>query len=131
MPLHKTPSRTRRLDDRSAVIRLFDAYAGLLTARQQLVVRMYYHDDLSLGEIAERLHVSRQAVFDGLRRAVGEMRRLEDGLRMLGGSRRNGRDAAARLLAVEREAARLAASGAAATALLRALRALREAMPVP
>ena len=131
MPLQKIPSaRSRRLDDRSAVIRLFDAYAGLLTARQQLVVRMYYHEDLSLGEIAERLHVSRQAVYDGLRRAVGEMRHLEDRLRILAASRRNGygRNAAARLTAVEREAARLAASGVETGPLRRALRALRAAL---
>jgi len=54
MPLQKMSSarlsgRARSLADRTAVIRLFDAYAGLLTARQQLLVRMYYHEDLSLG----------------------------------------------------------------------------------
>jgi predicted DNA-binding protein YlxM (UPF0122 family) len=125
-------SRARTLADRTAVIRLFDAYAGLLTTRQQLTVRMYYHEDLSLGEIAGRLRVSRQAVFDSLRRSVAEMRHLEDRLRVLAAPTRNGRTrgdgTAARLLAVEREAARLAASGVATGPLLRALRALREAM---
>src|SRR5215469_1276084 len=136
MPLQKTsrslrPSgRARSLADRTTVIRLFDAYAGLLTPRQQLLVRLYYHDDLSLGEIAGRLRVSRQAVFDSLRRSVHEMRHVEDRLRVLaaagGNGRRNG--PAARLLAVEREAARLTAAGAATRPLLRALRALRAAM---
>lgn len=129
MPLHKIPPRVRTLDDRTAVIGLFDAYAGLLTARQQLLVRMYYHEDLSLGEIAGRLRVSRQAVFDGLRRATTEMRHLEARLRVLAGHRRNGRSrttAAVRLDAVEHEAARLAAAGADTAPLLRALRALRE-----
>ena len=139
MPLQKIPSaarlngRARSLADRTAVIRLFDAYAGLLTPRQQALVRLYYHEDLSLGEIAGRLRVSRQAVFDSLRRSVHEMRHLEDRLRMLAGAPPNGRgrarsrdDAVVRLVAVEREAARLAASGVATRPLLRALRALRE-----
>ena len=133
MPLHRTASepspRVRTLDDRTAVIRLFDAYDGLLTARQRQLVRMYYHEDLSLGEIAGRLRVSRQAVFDGLRRATGEVRHLEARLRVLAGDRRNGRGrtvAASRLDAAEREAARLTAAGAETGPLLRALRALRE-----
>jgi predicted DNA-binding protein YlxM (UPF0122 family) len=138
MPLQKTPSaprlngRARNLADRTAVIRLFDAYAGLLTPRQQRLVRLYYHEDLSLGEIAGGLRVSRQAVFDSLRRSVDEMRHLEDRLRVLADAGRNGRGrrnvAAVRLLAVERAAARLTAAGAATGALLRTLRALREAM---
>jgi len=132
MPLQKTSSRARSLADRTAVIRLFDAYAGVLTVRQQALVRMYYHEDLSLGEIAGRLRVSRQAVFDSLRRSVHEVRRLEDRLRMLEGAGRNGRPrrdgAALRLDAVDRAAARLTVAGAATGPLLRALRALREVM---
>lgn len=131
MPLQKTlasrsPGRARSLADRTAVIRLFDAYAGLLTARQQRLVRMYYHEDLSLGEIAGRLRVSRQAVFDSLRRSVREVRHLEDRLGVLARTGRNG--AAPRFAAVERAAARLTAAGAETGPLLRALQALREVM---
>ena len=66
-----------RLGDRLHIIRLFDVYGGLLTSRQQRLMRLYYHDDLSLGEIAQRLRVTRQAVYDSLHRAVGELQRLE------------------------------------------------------
>ncbi len=135
MPLQKSsPDRSgtgspRALEGRNAIIRLFDAYAGLLTTRQQALVRMYYHDDLSLGEIAVRYGVSRQAVFDGLRRSVAEMRHLEDRLGVLAGRTRvaRGREAAvARLAAVEHEAARLSrTNGADLAPLRRALRALR------
>ena len=111
------------------IIRLFDAYADLLTARQHALVRMYYHDDLSLAEIAGRFGVSRQAVFDGLRRAVAEMRHLEDRLGVLAGRTRAARgreEAVARLEAVEQEVVRLAGSGRVEVGpLLRALRALR------
>jgi hypothetical protein len=116
------------------VIRLCDAYAGLLTPHQQRLLHMYYHEDLSLGEIAQGLRVSRQAVFDGLRRAVGEMRHLEERLGVLAAAGRNGRarhpdGALVRLGRVEREAARLTRAGAATGPLLRALRALRAALP--
>ena len=47
---------------------LFDFYGPLLTERQQNVFDLYFNDDLSLGEIAEELLVSRQAVYDTLRR---------------------------------------------------------------
>lgn len=125
----RAAGRARSLADRTAVIRLFDAYAGLLTVRQQRLVRMYYHEDLSLGEIAGRLRVSRQAVFDGLRRAVREMRHLEERLRVLARDGRARHDGVAgRLEAVERAAARLTAAGAETGPLMRALRALREVM---
>src|SRR2546429_4006750 len=82
----------RTLSERMWMVRLIEAYGRLLTAHQQRVLRLYYLDDLSLGEIAERLHVTRQAVFDGLRRSLRELRRVEASLRLLqasgGGPRR-------------------------------------------
>ena len=54
---------------------LSDFYGKLLTDRQQEVIRYYYEQDLSLGEIAENLKITRQAVHDNLKRAE---RALED-----------------------------------------------------
>ncbi|HYM90592.1 MAG TPA: sigma factor-like helix-turn-helix DNA-binding protein [bacterium] len=126
MPLHRIP---RALDGRTAVVRLFDAYAGFLTARQRDMLRMYYHDDLSLGEIAAGVGVTRQAVFDSLRRSVGDLRGLEKQVGVLAHRQRQARmreTAMKRLAAVEREVARLAASGHGDLSPLRgALRALR------
>lgn len=48
---------------------LFDFYGPLLTDRQQELVRAYYQEDLSLGEIAEVAQISRQAVHDQIKRA--------------------------------------------------------------
>ena len=45
---------------------LFDFYGQLLTERQQEMMTFYYHQDLSLGEIAERIGISRQAIYDNL-----------------------------------------------------------------
>jgi predicted DNA-binding protein YlxM (UPF0122 family) len=138
MPLQRTSTGRRRtglpraLDGRTAVVRLFDTYARLLTARQREMLRMYYHDDLSLGEIAARCGVTRQAVFDSLRRSVRELWSLEKRVGVVTGRARQTRvheTLRARLADVESEVARLAATGRAdVTSLRGALRALRESL---
>ncbi|WP_221469603.1 YlxM family DNA-binding protein [Cohnella nanjingensis] len=48
---------------------LFDFYGPLLTEKQQTFLKYYFHDDYSLGEIAADAGVSRQAVYEHLKRA--------------------------------------------------------------
>ncbi len=59
---------------------LFDFYGPLLTERQQDVFQMYFHEDLSLGEIAEQLGISRQGVYDLLKRASAILEDFESKL---------------------------------------------------
>ena len=47
---------------------LFEFYAALLTAKQMNYIELYYADDSSLAEIAEEFGVSRQAVYDNIKR---------------------------------------------------------------
>ena len=47
---------------------LFDFYQSLLTDKQKAYMDLYYLEDLSLGEIAGEHSVSRQAVYDNVRR---------------------------------------------------------------
>lgn len=47
---------------------LFEFYSTLLTEKQMNYIELYYGDDLSLGEIAEEYEVSRQAVYDNIKR---------------------------------------------------------------
>ncbi|MCZ2258814.1 putative DNA-binding protein [Sporosarcina sp. G11-34] len=47
---------------------LFDFYQSLLTDKQRMYMNLYYLEDLSLGEIAGEFGVSRQAVYDNVRR---------------------------------------------------------------
>lgn len=65
------------LSERHRAVHLVEAYGRLLTAHQQRVLRLYYLDDLSLGEISTRLRVTRQAVHDGLRRSLRELERID------------------------------------------------------
>lgn len=47
---------------------LFEFYAVLLTDKQMNYIELYYADDYSLAEIAEEYGVSRQAVYDNIKR---------------------------------------------------------------
>jgi len=68
---------------------LFDHYGPLLTDQQQQAVRLYYGEDLSLGEIAELWGTSRQAVHDTLRRATQALETYEEKLGLLSAAERN------------------------------------------
>ena len=59
---------------------LFDYYGGMLTDKQRDCFDMRYNQDLSLGEIAESLGVSRQAVNDNLTRTEAALRRMEENI---------------------------------------------------
>ncbi|WP_085524002.1 putative DNA-binding protein [Tuberibacillus sp. Marseille-P3662] len=56
---------------------LYDFYQSLLTPKQQRYMNLYYIDDYSLGEIAETFDVSRQAVYDNLRRTEAMLEDFE------------------------------------------------------
>lgn len=47
---------------------LFEFYSTLLTEKQMNYMELYYADDFSLGEIAEEYSISRQAVYDNIKR---------------------------------------------------------------
>ena len=57
---------------------LFDYYGELLTQRQRDCLDMRYNQDMSLGEIAQELGVSRQGVYDNLSRAETLLRNMEE-----------------------------------------------------
>lgn len=69
-----------RAVDNSAVMRsmLFDFYGELLTDKQREYFDLRYNEDLSLGEIAEQSGISRQGVWDIIRRAETAMTEIEE-----------------------------------------------------
>ncbi|WP_166238030.1 putative DNA-binding protein [Paenibacillus turpanensis] len=62
---------------------LFDFYSPLLTEKQRTFLTYYFHDDFSLGEIAEESGISRQAVYEHIKRAEQTLNDYESKLRLL------------------------------------------------
>ena len=62
---------------------LYDAYQELLTTKQKVYFELYYQDDLSLSEIAEQFEVSRNAVFDNIKRTEKLLEDYEEKLQLL------------------------------------------------
>ena len=56
---------------------LLDYYGELLTEKQRECFDLHYNEDLSLSEIAEQLGISRQGVWDNIRRAESAMQEME------------------------------------------------------
>lgn len=71
------------LEKKQRVNLLMDCYVDLLTDKQKDYLMLYYEEDLSLAEIAEDLNVSRNAVFDNLKRAVNLLEDYENKLHLL------------------------------------------------
>ena len=65
------------LNQLARVARLYDFYGPLLTPKQKRWLELHYHNDLSLGEIAQEEGISRQAVYDSLQRAVRALEHYE------------------------------------------------------
>lgn len=59
---------------------LFDIYGALLTDKQKRCLQMHLFEDFSLSEISTELGISRQAVYDMLRRSEQIMQQYEDKL---------------------------------------------------
>ncbi len=76
---------------------LLTCYGALLTDRQRDCLDLYYNEDLSLGEIAEHFHISRQAVHDAMQRGEEQLAAYEAALHMEA-SRRAREEAAAKLM---------------------------------
>ena len=65
-------------DSRARQALLLDFYGPLLTEKQRECFDLHYNEDLSLSEIAEEAHISRQGVWDNIRRAEAALRELEE-----------------------------------------------------
>ena len=57
---------------------LLDFYGETLTDKQRECYDLHYNEDLSLAEIAEQLGISRQGVWDNIRRAEASLETLEE-----------------------------------------------------
>ncbi|MBQ9720137.1 MAG: YlxM family DNA-binding protein [Oscillospiraceae bacterium] len=65
-------------DSRAMQAMLLDFYGELLTEKQRECFDLHYNEDLSLAEIAEQCGISRQGVWDNIRRAEAALREIEE-----------------------------------------------------
>jgi len=68
------------LDKTTRVNLLYDFYAPLLTEKQKEYMELYYLEDYSLGEVADVKNVSRQAVYDNIKRTENVLEAYEEKL---------------------------------------------------
>lgn len=106
---------------------LYDEYGQLLTEKQRDCFELYFHQDLSLAEIADELGISRQGVHDTLHRAEATLSEMEASLGNLANAARLRRA----VFEIEQCAGELAASedetvSARARCILAALASLKE-----
>lgn len=66
---------------------LFDIYGELLSTTQQKMITLYYMKDLSLSEISIQENVSRNAVYDALKKGIDSLNKYEEKLSLV--KRRN------------------------------------------
>ena len=76
---------------------LLDCYGELLTQRQKECLDLYYNENLTLAEIAEHFHISRQAVHDAMRHGEEQLLSYE-GVLHLATLKRKKEQAAGRLM---------------------------------
>ncbi|MCL2592709.1 MAG: putative DNA-binding protein [Defluviitaleaceae bacterium] len=71
------------MDKRLYITMLYDFYGELLTEKQKTFFEMYYHNDMSLREIAEVSNITPQAVSDLIKRVEKIIISYEDRLKLV------------------------------------------------
>jgi len=68
------------MDNRDYMIILYDYYGELFNDKQRKYFELYYFDNLSLGEIAENLNISRNAIHKSVKLVESKLLEYEDKL---------------------------------------------------
>ncbi|NDI33419.1 putative DNA-binding protein [Chengkuizengella sediminis] len=76
-------SAEKMLEKTNRINMLFDFYQNLLTEKQQTYLKFYFQDDYSLGEIAEQFQISRQAIYEHIKRAEQVLDQYESKLHLV------------------------------------------------
>ena len=70
------------MEERDLIIELYDLYSNLLTEKQKNYFEDYYFMDLSISEIAINYSISRNGVYDQLKRVVDALKKYESELKL-------------------------------------------------
>ena len=68
------------INKREEIIELYDIYGSLLTDKQRMYFEEYYFMDLSLQEIADNYEISKNGVFDQIKRTIHTLELYEEKL---------------------------------------------------
>ncbi|MBD3918209.1 YlxM family DNA-binding protein [Paenibacillus sp. PR3] len=78
-----TSANTDALEKTNRMNMLFDFYEPLLTDKQRTFLMQYFIEDFTLGEIAAEVGISRQAVYEHIKRAETVLENYEAKLGLL------------------------------------------------
>ena len=70
------------MEERDLIIELYDLYSNLLTEKQKNYFEDYYFMDLYISEIAINYSISRNGVYDQLKRVVDALKKYESELKL-------------------------------------------------
>ena len=62
---------------------LLDFYGNLFGEKQREILEMYFQEDMSLSEIASEMDMTRQGVYDNIKRGEKEILSLESKLKLM------------------------------------------------
>ena len=71
------------IEERVQIAILSKYYGGMLTDRQQDILKMYVDNNLSLAEVSAELGISRQAVKDALDNSMSTLKNIEEKLQFI------------------------------------------------
>lgn len=77
---NSSPERMGKTVKNLKVSLLLDFYGDILTDKQKEAVELYYNEDLSLAEIADQEGITRQGVYDSIRRGEAILLDMEERL---------------------------------------------------
>jgi predicted DNA-binding protein YlxM (UPF0122 family) len=72
------------MDELYMISLLLDYYGQMVTKRQYEILDLHYNSDYSFGEIAEELNISRQGVYDNIKRGKAALLEMEQKLELIG-----------------------------------------------
>lgn len=81
--MNQSVSQIDKLDEIVYLSILYDFYGELLSDHKKQIFEDYILNDLSLGEIAEDQHISRQGVYDIVKRCSKELKSYESRLALV------------------------------------------------
>lgn len=62
---------------------LIDFYGKLLTEKQYSYLKDYYFNDLTLNEIGEKHSISKNAIYDSIKKAINELNEYDNKLNLI------------------------------------------------